>query len=40
MKPVAIFINPLQAYGQFVSDGALAGTGHAHHDQRARYLAG
>ena len=38
MKPVAILEGPAQAFGQLFADGALAGAGHAHHDQRARYL--
>ena len=40
MKPVAILEGPAQAFGQLFGDGALAGAGHAHDDQRAGHLAG
>ncbi len=38
MKPVAILESPAQPFGQRFADGALAGAGYAHHDQRARWF--
>ncbi len=38
MKLVAVLVAPGQPFGQSFPDGALAGAGHAHHDQRAGYL--
>src|SRR5258708_21986810 len=36
MKPVAIFVSPLQALGQSVGDSAFARSGHTHHHQGTR----
>src|ERR1700694_6077691 len=40
VKSVAILESPVQAFGQLIRDGALAGAGYAHHDQRAGYFDG
>src|ERR1700716_808904 len=39
MKLVGVFEGPVEAFGELVRDGRLAGAGHAHYHKRARYFA-